>query len=260
MMHLAAFYQSVDPAGVFVQLAAPDDSQLTVKSPKIQVPALNQIIAIAGLLDNTVAPELRLVAPSLLLLSRHQVAPLNVAVAAAVAPMSPHRLQDLRNNPIILVPSEQLTVEILTNPALPQIQSVLILFADKAPTPIVGKMFTARASVANALVPGTWSANTLTFDDQLPRGRYAIVGFRCESTTVIASRINIPQQAFRPGCMGSLTSSDIADSMFRSGELGSWGEFEDVDNLNVETLAAAADAAAVQEYFVDLIQVRPGNA
>lgn len=260
MMHLAAFYQSVDPAGVFVQLAAPDDSQLTVKTPKVQVPALNNIIMIAAGLETAVAPQLRLVAPSLLLLSRHQVAPVNGAVAAAVQPMSPHRLQDLRKDPIVLVPGEQLTAEINSNPAAVQIQWALVLFADKAPEPITGKIFTSRATVANALVAGTWSANTLTFDDQLPRGKYAIVGFRCESTTVIASRINVPQQAFRPGCLGSLLSTDLAHPMFRSGELGSWGEFEDIDNLNVETLATAADAAAVQEYFVDLILVRPGNA
>jgi hypothetical protein len=258
MLHLAAFYQSVDPAGAYVQLAAIADSQLTVNSPRITVPSLNQVVLAAAGAENTVAPLARLVAPSIKARLRHHLSPVNVAAAAAVLPMSPARLVDLRDDPIVLVPSEQLTAELFSNPAAVQIQWVLVWFADAKPAPITGAIVTARATVANALVAGAWSLNTLTFDEQIERGRYQVVGFRPMSTTLIAARLLIPGQAYRPGALGAANISDVSSDIFRHGNLGALGEFEDVDNLQVESLAAAADAAAVQQYLVDLVQLRAG--
>jgi len=258
MMHLAAYYQSVDPAAAYVDLATVADSQLTVNTPRIQVPTLNQVVLLAGGAENVVAPLMRLVAPSLTARWRHQVSPLNVATAAAVLPMSPARIVDLRDDPLVLVPSEQLTFQLNSNPAAAQIQWGLVWFADGKPAPVSGSISTARATVANALVAGAWTLNTLTFDEQLPRGRYQVVGFRPMSTTAIAARLVIPGAAYRPGALGAANISDVSSDVFRHGELGVWGEFEDVDNLQVETLAAAADAAAVQQYLVDLIQLRAG--
>jgi hypothetical protein len=258
MMHLAAYYQSVDPAGAYVSLATVPDSQLTVNTPRIQVPTLNQVVLVAGGAENVTAPLMRLVAPSLTARWRHQLSPLNVATAAAVLPMSPARLVDLRDDPLVLVPSEQLTFELLSNPAAVQIQWGLVWFADAKPAPVSASVSTARATVANALVAGSWTLNTLTFDEQLPRGRYQIVGFRPMSTTLLAARLVIPGGAWRPGALGAANVSDFSSDIFRAGNLGVWGEFEDVDNLQVESLAAAADAAAVQHYLVDLVQLRAG--
>jgi len=260
MQTLAAFYQSVDPAGGYVQLAAIADPVLTVNSPRIQVPTLNDIIAIAAGVETTVVPSARLVAPSLLTMWREQISPVNGAAAAAVVPLSPHRIMDLRDDPIVLVPSEQLTAEINSNPAAAQLQWVLIWFADGKPTPVSGRIITARATVANALTAGAWSLNTLTFDEQLPRGRYSIVGLRGVSTSMVACRLVIPGYGWRPGCLGSLLVTDIANDMFRYGNMGELGQFEDVDNLQVETLANAADTAAAQIYWVDLLQLRAGPA
>lgn len=258
MIHTAAFYQSVDPAGVYVQLAAIGDSALTVNTPRIQVPTLNQIIAVAAGVETTTAPTARLVSPSIITLSRDQIRPISTAAAAAVLPLSPHRIMDLRLDPIILVPSEQLTAEIQSNPAAVQIQWVVVWFADAPPAPVNGRVFTCRATVANALVAGAWTLNTLTFDDQLPRGRYQIVGLRGESTTLIACRLVIPAGPWRPGVLGCQLPADQGSDIFRYGNAGVFGEFEDVDNLQIESLSAAADAAGVQSYFVDLIQTRPG--
>jgi hypothetical protein len=258
MMHLAAYYQSVDPAGAYVSLAALADSQITVNTPRIQVPPLNQIILAAAGVENTVAPLARLVAPSLTRRWRHQLSPVNVAAAAAVLPMSPARLVDLRDDPLVMVPSEQLSFEINSNPAAAQIQWGLVWFAEGKPAPLSAPTTTARATVANALVAGVWTLNTLTFDEQLPRGRYAIAGFRPMSTTLIAARLVIPSLSYRPGALGVANISDVSSDIFRYGNLGSWGEFEDIDNLQIESLAAAADAAAVQHYLVDLVQLREG--
>jgi hypothetical protein len=260
MQHLAAYLQSVDPASAYVQLASIADSILTVNSPRIQVPALNQVILVAAGAETTVVPRARLVSPSLLQVFRHQITPLSGAAAGAVTPASPHRIQDLRGDPLTLVVAEQLTAELFSDPAAPQIQWVLVWFSDKPPVSIAGKIFTARATVANALVSSVWTLNTLTFDDQLPRGKYQIVGFRPMGTTMIAARLIVPSQLFRPGALGVQLVTDQGSDIFRYGNLDVYGEFEDVDNLQIESLAAAADTAASQQYWVDLIQIRAGNA
>lgn len=257
-IHTAAFAQSVDPAGAFVQLAAVADSILTVNSPRIQVPVLNHVIALAGGVETTVDSRIRVVTPSILQMFRQYITPISGAAAGAVLPQSPPKMVDLRSSPLILVPSEQMTIELNSNPVAAQIQWGLVWFSDKPAAPIAGKIFTARATVANALVSIVWTLNTLTFDDQLPRGRYAVVGMKGYSTTLIAARVIIPTQQWRPGCLGSILLSDLEHEMFRWGSMGSWGEFEDIDNLQIESLAAAADAAAAQVYYLDLMTVRPG--
>ncbi len=258
MFHLAAYYQSVDPGGAYVQLVPVNDSQLTVNTPRIQVPPLNNIVAAAAGLENTVVPFARLVAPSLTARWRHQICPVNVGGAAPVPVNSPVAIQDLRDDPIQLVVSEQLTAEINSNPAAAQIQWVLVWFADGKPSPVSQYMTTARATVANALVAGTWTLNTLVFDEQLPRGRYQITGLRAQSNSIIGARLVIPANPWRPGAIGVNAVQGISSDMFRYGNMGVWGEYEDVDNLQIETLGFAADAAAVQIYWVDLVQVRSG--
>jgi hypothetical protein len=95
MFHLGCWYQSVDPASAYVQLAAPADPSLNVTTPYIQVPALNQIIWVAGGAENTVAPRMRLVSPSILMKARNHITPLSVAAAGPVVPTSPHAVMDL---------------------------------------------------------------------------------------------------------------------------------------------------------------------
>lgn len=256
MFHLAAWYQSVDPAGVYVQLAAPNDSQITVNTPRIQVPALNQILFVAGGAENVVAPLMRLVAPSVLTKARFQITPLSVATAGPVVPTSPHAVMDLSDNPLVLVPTEQLTCELLSNPAAVQIQWCGVAFGDGPRKPATGPIFTTRWTGATNLVAGAWTIVPLTCDDNLPRGRYQIVGMKAMSATVKFARVIVPAQAWRPGCLGTVTTDIVESYLFRQGYLGVWGEFEDIDNLAAEFLAGAADAAEV--VFLDLLQLRAG--
>jgi hypothetical protein len=70
------------------------------------------------------------------------------------------------------------------------------------------------------------------------------------------ARLFVPGQTARPGCLGTVTTDIVESYLFRYGNLGSWGEFEDIDNLSADFLAGAADAAEV--VFIDLMQIRSG--
>jgi hypothetical protein len=256
VFHTTAFYESVDQAGAYAAMAAPNDQALSVATPRIQVPTLNKVICVAAGLENTVAPRGRLVTPSLRTKTLFQVSPMSVAGAAAVVPTSPHAVVDLRDTPLELVTSEQMTFEALANPAAAQIQWCGVWFGDGPVAEVKGSIFTTRATGTATLAAGVWTTVPLTFDENLPRGRYQIVGMKALSATVKLARLLVPGQMWRPGVLGTVTVDIIEWPGFRYGGLGVFGEFEDVDTLQAEFLAGAGDTTQI--VYLDLIQLRAG--
>lgn len=251
-----AFMQSVDPGGLWVTLNGVADQHVRVVGADIQVPTLNQIVAVAGMVENVAAFDMRLTSPSLRERGLFRIVPLNVATAVAVEPGSPQAVVDLRATPIELVTTEQLNVEINTNPAAVQLQSAVVCLADKPIVPVTGKMFTIEATGATALVAGTWTNVALTFTEDLPRGRYALVGIFPISAGMIAARAVFVGGGWRPGVLGSDVASDLQHPMFRYGGMGVMGEFEDIEPPTMDCLAISGDAT--QEFYLDLIQLRKG--
>jgi hypothetical protein len=256
MFHLAAWYESIDPAAAYNDLTAVADTQLTTGGDNIQIPTLDQIVALAGGAENAVAPRMRLVAPSLRQRSLYQIAPLNVATAGAVEPGSPPAVVDLRANPLKMEKSENVQCSLLSNPAAAQIQWGLMWLADGPVAPVQGNIFTARGTSATTLVAGTWSNCAITFDENLPRGRYQIVGMKGISAGAIAARTVLPEIRWRPGVIACDIVEDLDDRIFRNGQFGVFGEFEDTDGLTVDFLSVSADTAEI--VYLDLIQVRLG--
>lgn len=260
-MHMIAHAQSVDPAGAYTAITgAAGEIVCRTVANDIFVPTLNQVIMVAAGVESAVESFARLTAPSLLRRMRYEINPLNMAAAAAVEPGSPPAVVDLRRTPLKLVKDEGLRLEINSNPAAAQWQWGVYILADAPPAPVQGDVFTVLATGATALVAGTWVNVPLTFPDQLPRGRYAVVGFRPRSAGMIASRLVFLGAAggWRPGALGLDVESDLQHEMFRNGGLGVYGEFEDTDMFSVDCLAISADAA--EDFLFDLLQLRDGPA
>ena len=256
MKHTAAWWENVDPAGAYNLLNAVADTQITWALTNIQIPSLNQIVLLAGGADNTAAPIMRLVAPSLRTRSLFQIAPLNAQAAAAIEPDTPPKILDLRTTPLVMVPGENAQVELNSNPVAAQSQWLIAWFADGPVAPVGGSIFTVRAVGATALVAGAWTNCPLVFDENLPRGRYQIVGMKAISATGIAARLVVPDSRWRPGVLACDVVEDEDWPGFRYGAFGAFGEFEDTDALTADFLANAADAAEI--VYLDLIQLRSG--
>lgn len=253
-----AFQESVDPAGVYNQLTAVLDQHIRVSGDDLYVPELNQIIAAAGGIESAAESFLRITSPSLRARSRFQIEPLNMAAAAAVEPASPHRVMDLRSSPVALTPQEVLNAETNSNPVAAQIQWCVVWLADGPVAPVAGPVFTVLASGATALTANAWTNVPITLDEDLPRGRYQVVGMRARSAGCVAARIVFIGGRWRPGVLGVDAQDDIEHPMFRYGGLGVFGEFEDVDTPSIDFLSVSADAA--EDVLLDLIQVRSGPA
>src|SRR5260370_30546371 len=98
---LAAWAQSVNPAGIFVSLNAVPDQILTITNViNVLVPPLNRVIAHAAGVETTAAQQPRLAAPSRRVLVLQPVAPTQRNPAAAALPRDPPTVHDLRASPL----------------------------------------------------------------------------------------------------------------------------------------------------------------
>lgn len=257
-MHLAVFDASLDSAAAFAAIAPLADPMLFVQGNTIRVPTeIPRIIWAAGGADGVVIPRVRLTSPTLRIMGRPEIKPLNVQNAAAVVPDSPPAIQDMRSSPLLLTADELLSVELNNNPAAAQQQWVALCFADDVPTPIVGaQVRSVRATSATAAVANVWTNVLITFDDELQPGTYGVIGLRPQSTTMIAARVVFREDpSHRPGALGGATAQSQTSPMFRNGALGLWGTFPFQQVPTLDILCTAADAAAVQEYIFDLIKI-----
>lgn len=251
-----AFYENVDQAGLYNPCAAIADQSVRVTGNDIQVPTLNQVVAIAVGLESVAARRARLVSPSLRVKSNYQIVPTNGQAAAAQEPDSPQAVVDLRETPLVLVVGEQLNLELLANPVAAQDQWGVVWLADGPVAKAGGAIFTVRATSATAAVAGAWTNVAITFEEDLPRGRYQLLGLRPESTGMVAARAVFVGSGHRPGALGADSHGDQQHPMFRMGGLGVWGEFEDIEPPTMDVLAVSADAT--QEFYMDLVQLRSG--
>jgi len=254
-IHLAGFLESLDPAGAFVGMAALQDDKVFTQGDNLRVPELNNVIALAGGGENTAEPRIRLTSPTLDQFTRYEIAPLNVGAAAAVEPGSPHRLVKLFNAPLVLGIDENLRVDINSNPAAAQVQWALLWFSDGPVQPIGrGAMFTVRGTGTTTLTANAWTPSQITLDDELPPGRYQIVGMRASSAGCIAARIvNRTGSQWRAGVLGCDVIDDIEDVAFRYGNMGVLAEFPFTQLPDFEFLSVSADTA--ETVHLDLIRI-----
>jgi hypothetical protein len=257
MHHTFAFWENIDAAGLANDLApAAQEPTLRAQGDRLYVPNLNQIVAIAAMVGSGGNGWARLESPELLKLGRHYIQAINGGNDGDVEPGSPQAVEDRREHPLSLVVGEGLLGTIHSNTTAAADQSIVIFSAAGPLAPQAGPFFTARGTSATAVVAGAWSLCAITLDENLARGRYRIIGLRPQGATCIAARFVLPNQGERPGALGVDVATDIQHMMFRAGGMGSWGEWEDTDALNIEFLCNDADAA--ETVYIDFQPVRLG--
>src|SRR5260370_322559 len=135
---LAAWAQSVNPAGIVVALNAVPDQVLTITNViNVLVPPLNRVIAHAAGVETTAAQQARLAAPSRRVLVLQRVAPTQGNAAAASLPGDPHKVNDLRAAPLPMITGEAATFDIQSTPAAVQAQWGLVWMSKEAASPVI---------------------------------------------------------------------------------------------------------------------------
>lgn len=237
--HLCGFSESQDSAAL-VNVAALDDDTLTIAGDDITVPADTPLVIAAHVLGaNTTRALLR--SPSIISQrTAYELTPIDVAAL----PSSPPRTINLFDNPLELVPSEQLNAQAAEDAAGAARSTVLLWLADGPPAPAEGGAIRKiRASSTLTAVANAWTSGVLTLTDNLEAGRYALIGAMCRSTNLQAFRFIFRGSPYRPGGLGAAVVSSLLPAGQRDGGWGVWGEFEHNELPRLEVLANAADAS-----------------
>ena len=248
MFHLAAYSESQDTAGVIVPCAAIADPSLTVSGDNIQVPDFAPNLLGAWATGITIS-RAQLQSPSLRRNVNYEIIPLSVGAV----PVSNEPLFYKRDFPIPLDGGEQMQAYVAETAAGAERETVLVWFSDGPIQPVNGEVYSVRVTAAQTLTAFTWTNGSLTFDQALPVGRYAIVGAHFVSAGLMAFRFLLQGQTARPGGIGSQSAAAYATNVQRDGGLGSWGEFEHNTPPTVDFLSQLADTS--ETGVLDLVKV-----
>ena len=119
-----------------------------------------------------------------------------------------------------------------------------------------GRKFTVRGTATQTLIASTWTSATITLDQTLPFGKFAVIGMACICNDAVLARLIFPgQNTWRPGCP-TVESASIYDNrqLFRAGNLGLWGTFEQTAPPQLEVLGGTA-GAETPAVILDLVAI-----
>lgn len=248
MFHLLAYAASIAQTN-FVDIAAISDQIITIQNGHFLPPKNMRLLAAAFL--SATANRARIVSPKIRQVTTSDlIRPVNVGAL----PVDRHKLADFRNNPFLIMGLEELEVDGLQTSAGNEDAAAFLWLTEGLVPPPAGDVYTFRGTSTTAAVANTWTDITVTWNDILPTGRYAVVGMECQATNQRAARLILPNQFYRPGCLAIAAIGDKSDDMFMKGGLGKWGEFESTDMPRVQVFNNGTDNAHV--VMLDLVRIR----
>lgn len=249
MHSLVAFAESHDPGGVYSEVSAVVDREIRTDANRLIVPNLKNIIGAFAAVGTT-GVRARLQSASL-----RRVNPLYITpTTELLVPPAVHPPWLFPQTPVPLQETEQLYAEEDSNPAAAEQHTVGVLLSDGPVSPVSGDIRTVRATVTGAITAGTWQFSELTLIDELPAGRYAIVGARCVMADGVLFRFVLRgDQKHTPGGLVNQDHDDLEHPLQRRGGLGVWGTFDTTVLPGFEFLGDAAVGSATYDVLMDVI-------
>jgi len=223
----------------------------------IAIPPWNKLAGVYGVGTNMI--DLEMYSPSLRRLTYERISPVETGVDFPTDGNPDGFFHDRFERPRELVRSEYLEAHLPAGSILAAgVNAIAIVWLSDGITPIPsGPIFSVAGVCAAVGVANAWSNTNIVLDEDLPAGRYAVVGMHYWEATAIAARLVFAEGGPRPGCLGVVDGNSQGLSRLRAGRAGLWGEFEHDVIPTIDTLSEAV--AAVGNLTLDLVQVRAGR-
>lgn len=251
--HLCAFFASLTNGSTNAAVAAVQDNWLTrtvASTFTLPRPMKVRLAYAAGVsLLRT-----RINTPSFRYVGLPYVGPINLTLAIP----SPPNIYDLGDNGPTIPTVDDLVIENSLGGAAPENEFGLIWLQDRMVSSPGQAEYRIRYTATITGVAGSWVAGTMTPDQTLPNGRYAVIGMDAIGTNLAAARLIFAGGGPRPGCLGRNAVGSIQVPVFTSGQLGVYGSFDSIAQPNLEVFAIGANTA--QEIYLDLIRIGPHSA
>lgn len=162
-------------------------------------------------------------------------------------------VNDWWDNGPVIPQNDQLNFVVSRAGAGASVCTGLMWCAARSPSPAAGDVRTIRATSTITRVASAWTEGSLTLQDQLPSGRYQIVGMAAFGTNLLAARFIFPDQQLRPGTIAQQAIGEYSWDRFRYGNMGVWGSFYSTAVPTVQVLGYGANTS--QTYLIDVIKI-----
>lgn len=241
-------YESTASLPALTAITPIPDPTVAVISNDIRIPVElpNMIGAFAAI--NSAAATLRaqIVTPSLRAIFPYDIGGIQQGLTSSnLIPMAQSWY-----NPVPLVGLEPMDAFFQNGAAV--VNRAFVWLADGAIKPTTGKMYTVRATASATLVTASWvNSGGLVFASTLPTGHYQVVGFRSWSANQVAARIFFVGYPWRPGVPAQSAEVGVEWPIFRWGNMGVFGEFNNTVPPTVDFMGITDTAETL--YF-DLIK------
>lgn len=249
---LIGWTQSQD-SSTLAAVAALADPHIRVSSNDILLPPeLARIWALYALGANTTRAQLRYASLRKQIgVPNWEIKPIDVA-AEPTSPVFSY-IQDLRGQPLSVSSYEAVNAYAAEGATSAARSTILAWVGYIRPVIPAGKIFTLRTTNTSTLTANAWTNGTLTLDQTLLKGTYALIGARYSSTGGQAFRFVPVGGAYRPGGLGVDTDTDQEPNFQRRGGLGVWFTFDSDNVPTVDFLSNSADTSQVVD--LDLVHI-----
>lgn len=119
-----------------------------------------------------------------------------------------------------------------------------------------GDVYPCRFTSQITGATGAWTYGNISFEQSLPAGRYAVVGMEVRATVVTLARLRFQEYTMMPGC--TVWSGAFASNrdIWRYGQLGVWGEFENTAVPTLGIFQGLGTPPTSVTGVIDLIKIR----
>lgn len=248
MHHLCAYFESIDNTAN-TEVNALQEAVLQRRNNRFYTTYELQVLA--AFAASATLNRCRLVTPT----NRQVTLPMLHPINVATLPASDPNVADIRKSPFNLRAHEDFSLEATSDVAMgnENFHGLLVLAERLVPAPR-GDIYVLRGTSTDTATANAWTTlSTVTYDDTLPPGTYALVGLVVQSTNAIAARVIFEGGWWRPGSVSITALGNRTHDMFYKGGLGDWGHFTHVTIPQIEVLCDMADASHV--VYLELIRL-----
>lgn len=249
MLHLTAYYESVDQAGNDQEIAAVNDGVLFTTGDEIRVDAAIPNLLGAGAATAAGTFDSGTVrSPSLRVRNNFPISPINNGATW----QSPAEYPLLFDTPISLNATEPVTLSTDSDNASAVAIYGFVLYGSGPIVKVQNEIFSAVCTTAITASASDWNFGPVTFTQSLPGGRYNVVGLRSFATGLVLSRLRFPGQSFFPGFPAWIDNKTQGDLRTRFGNCGVLGSFDNDSPFSVEIIGGSSTS---QTHIVDLVKI-----
>lgn len=249
MFTIFAWSESVFCDSVLTLIDAVPDQHVRTEGDAVYISDFNLMFGAMACLDTT-GNRARLISPSLRRVNPFEIQPVDIALFPGVE-------SRYMVNPRIVVPltpNEALECEIYdTEGVTPAQQTVVAWMAQGALSPVSGPIFSVRFTAEITTLAGDWGFSEIDLTDELPVGRYTVVGAKLVSAASVAFRFVPVGAAYRPGAPCCAKAESRYMDVFRHGALGPWFQFDTIQPPGIEVLPSADASAETVVGHLDLL-------